>query len=114
MSLGGLYLVDDTGICTFEKLKEELISQVKRDTLENLDDKDLVNRNMDLIVKVKDFNASEDFIIKELELFGYEITPLTQIKRNLINLRDYFNNLGFETLEKETIHIINEFEESIK
>jgi len=97
---------------TYDKLVNDLIGEIKRDTLENSEDHDLVARNMELLEKVyskKSYSyENEKFIIKELELFGYSIYSVRDLKDSLLSLKYYLNANNYETLGADTEHLRKE------
>lgn len=88
-----IYIVDSENIYYFEDLRARLINEIKRDTLENRDDKDIVQSNMELLEKVYSLKNgyNEKFIVDELKAFGYSIMKVADLVDNLYTLKDYFN-----------------------
>lgn len=84
------FIVDGCSLYSLEELKLDLINEIKRDTLENNDDKNIVKRNMELLEKViKENNYT--IIVKELEPFGYDIVKVKDIISYLYILRSFYN-----------------------
>ena len=107
------YIVDSEYLYSYDMLVKDLIEEVKRDTLENKEDQNIVSHNMDLLEKIyiKRNNScyqNEEFIIKELDNFGYSIIRIRDIKDSLLILRDYLNMNNYETLAEESEHLRQE------
>jgi hypothetical protein len=108
-----MYIVDSEYLYNYDKLVEDLIGEIKRDTIENIDNKEIVSNNMNLLEKVflkRNNNClqNEQFIINELELFGYSINKVRDIEDNLLVLQKYLEINNYETLSKDTEHLRKE------
>lgn len=89
-----LYIVDNTSyIFDLSQLRESLINDIKRDTIENgSEDSDIIKYNLELLEKLysnDNYRYNEDFIIEELKAFGYRITIVGKIVNDLEELK-YF------------------------
>lgn len=106
------YIVDSESIYYFEDLRTRLITEIKRDTLENRDDKDLVQSNMELLEKVYNIKTgyNEKFIIDELKAFGYSIMKVADLVDNLITIKDYYS---FNSIDKNNV-LVNNIEQVLK
>lgn len=94
LGLKRLYIVDNTShIFDLSQLRESLINDIKRDTIENgSEDSDIIKYNLELLEKLysnDNYKYNEDFIIEELKAFGYRITKVDSITSNLLELK-YF------------------------
>lgn len=93
LGLKRLYIVDNTSyIFDLSQLRESLINDIKRDTIENgKEDSDIIKSNLELLEKIysDNYKYNEDFIIEELKAFGYVITKVDSITSNLLDLK-YF------------------------
>ena len=96
LGLKRLYIVDNTSyIFDFSQLKESLIKEVKRDTIENgSEDSNIIKSNLDLLEKIysDNYGYNENFIIEELKAFGYEITKIDSIVSGLLELKYFMEN----------------------
>lgn len=114
-----MYIVDSEYLYNYDKLVNDLIEEIKRDTIENREDKDIVCRNLSLLEKVysKRNNSclqNEYFVINELGLFGYEIVKFEDIKSNLITLRTYLKNIGKDLLSSDLEELYDKSIDAIK
>lgn len=107
-------------IVELKDLKEDLIKEIKRDTLENIADESIVENNMNLLQKVFE-NENRigyvNFLIEQLELFGYEIMEIYILKEDLKALYNYYKNYNFGeryTLLMENLqNIIDDLEDNV-
>ena len=103
-----VYLVDSQDIYYFEDLKRALINEIKRDTIENNEDTNIIESNFKLLEKVYNCGYDSNFIIKELELFGYNIIRVKDIQDNLLSLKNYWKYHSIvKTEENENIKNID-------
>lgn len=110
------YLVDGEYLYNYEELVHILINEIKRDILENTDDKDIVSNDMELLGKIymKKNNydlGNVNYIINELSMYGYEIVKLSDIQDNLITLKKYLFSNNYEVLARDTEHLRKEIVE---
>lgn len=101
-----LYIVDNTSyIFDLSQLRESLINDIKRDTIENgSEDSDIIRYNLELLEKIysnDNYRYNEDFIIKELKAFGYEITKVDNIVNDLVALKYFLESNNKEDLVKD-------------
>ena len=96
-----VYIVDNEYYFTFKDLRESLIEEIKRDTLENNEDKDIVKSNMELLEKIynDNYGYNENFIIEELRAFGYTIIKIQDIIYNLLVLKDFWKSKKCSDIE---------------
>lgn len=88
-----IYVVDCQTTLNYEELKKDLINEIKRDTLENKENENIVKSNMDLLEKViKADIFQESFIIEELKKFGAMIFKVNDLVDNLTDLKNYYKN----------------------
>ena len=110
LGLKRVYIVDCEDIYYFEDLKKALINEVKRDTIENREDKDIVENNLKLLEKIysDNYGFNENFLIEELRAFGYGITKVDNIVSGLLDLKDYWKYHSIiKTEENENIKNID-------
>lgn len=109
------YIVDGESIYYFEDLRTRLIEEIKRDTIECREDKDIVENNLKLLEKVynNNYGYDERFVINELKQYGYDIMKLKDIKDNLLTLKVYFNHNSSKDMNNELVQDINKVLEDI-
>lgn len=103
-----IVMVDNQYLTNKEDLKNSLIGEIYRDTLENHNDKDIVKNNFDLLQKIYEKDNNIDFYINELELFGYDIVKYDKIISNLKDLQVYFKNIASDNLEVQIGNMIDD------
>lgn len=110
-----IYIVDNEKMYYFEDLREELIKEIKGDLLENVNDKDIVKNDLELLEKVLNikYGYDEKFIINELQLFGVHIVKINDVLSNLEDLKAYFKFNSISE-ENELIDKIEDLEKEIK
>ena len=109
-----MYVVDGSMVFNFNDLKFELMKEIHRDTLENSDDKDILGRNLDLILAVSlQEEKSEDFIIKELGQYGVSVMKVEDLCKNLEVLRHFYINTAYEAYCKDIEKVLEEIKETI-
>lgn len=86
------YLVESEYNCNIEELKSMLIAEIKEETLSNNEDVNIVKCNIDLLEKVYKNSYNDNFIIEQLESFGYIVIKVKDITNNLQCLNDYIKN----------------------
>jgi hypothetical protein len=103
-----VYIVDCQTTLNFEELKQDLINEIKRDTIENKEDETIVKNNMDLLEKVVRADLyQERFIIEELEKFGATVFKVNNLVNGLIDLQNYYKNVESNNANKELKDNIN-------
>lgn len=102
LGLKRAYIVDCQDIYYFEDLKQALISEVKRDTIENREDKNIVESNLKLLEKIysDNYGFNENFLIEELRAFGYGITKVDNIVSGLLDLKHYWEEHSIVKIEE--------------
>lgn len=109
-----VYLVDSQDIYYFEDLKRALINEIKRDTIENNEDTNIIESNFKLLENVYNCGYNSYFIIEELEKFGYNIVRVRDIQDNLLSLKNYWKYHSIvKTEENENIKNIDNLMEEI-
>ena len=108
-----VYIVDSENIYYFEDLRKSLINEIKRDTIENREDKDIVESNLNILERVYDINYgyNENWVIRNLVDYGYSIMKLKDLQDNLLTLKTYFKcheNKGQECEYKNDIDKVME------
>lgn len=98
-----VYIVDSQDIYYFEDLKSTLINEIKRDTIENSEDSNIIESNFQLLERVYNCGYNSDFIIKELEKFGYNVVRVKDIQDNLLTLKTYWKYHSIVKEEDEKI-----------
>ena len=83
-------LDNEKKIYTKKDLRDCLIQEIKRDTLENTDDKDIVKNNLEMLEKIMKDSMTTEKVIKELNLFGYIVTSVQNTISSLSCLIDFF------------------------
>lgn len=102
------YVVDCQTTLNYEELKKDLINEIKRDTLENKENENIVKSNMDLLEKViKADIFQESFIIEELKKFGAMIFKVNELVDNLTDLKNYYKNNDISNGNNELIKNID-------
>lgn len=95
-----VYLVDSQDIYYFEDLKNALINEIKRDTIENNENTNIIESNFKLLEKVYTCGYNSYFIIEELEKFGYNIVRVRDIQDNLLSLKNYWKYHSIVKIEE--------------
>ena len=75
------------------ELKELLIDEIKRDSFENIDDKDIIRNNF-CIMEYLALSKKDDieYIKEQLKGFGYYVLDLCELQRDLTTFQDYMYN----------------------
>ena len=108
-----LYIVDNTSyIFDFQQLKETLIEEIKRETIENNEDKDIVKSNLELLEKIHNdkYSWNESFIVEELKSFGYVITKVNNLIDNLVELKNFLNSNNKTELENKVVDLLKDIQ----
>lgn len=101
-TFNNVYILDSQACVNFEGVKQDLILEIKRDTLENKEDERIVKSNMDLLEKVVKADLyQEKFIIEELEKFGATVFKVNDLVNGLIDLQNYYKNCESNNANKE-------------
>lgn len=101
-TFNSVYIIDSQACVNFDGVKQDLILEIKRDTLENKEDENIVKNNMDLLEKVIKANYfQERFVIEELEKFGATVLKVNDLVNGLIDLQNYYKNVESNNANKE-------------
>lgn len=107
-TFNNVYIIDSQACVNFEGVKQDLINEIKRDTIENKEDETIVKNNMDLLEKVVRADLyQERFIIEELEKFGATVFKVNNLVDGLIDLQNYYKNVESNNANKELKDNIN-------
>lgn len=71
-------------------LIKQLIIDVNDDLENNIQDKDIVLSCTEILSNIASGNYKLDYIIDNLESYGWKVIDLLQIQRDLEDLKDYF------------------------
>lgn len=86
-----MYIVDNyEKLCNKQDLIDMLEEQVKNDLLQNNEDIDIVESDLRFLKRLYTGNMSDKEIISELQLYGFSIVKLSDLKFDLQLLKDYF------------------------
>lgn len=97
-----VYILDSQACVNFEGVKQDLINEIKRDTLENKENENIVESNMNLLERVIKADLSQErFIIEELEKFGASVVKVNDLVNGLIDLKNYYENVESNNANKE-------------
>ena len=106
------YIVDNNELWTYKDLKERLLSEIKQETIDNNEDIDIVKGNMDLLEKISGGNyvrvINEDYMVEQLESFGYEIIKQKDIEEILTCLKIFFGNYNEKVLSIKTENLLED------
>ena len=111
-----VYIVDNCGLYYFEDLRQELIKKIKGDILENAKDKEIVTSDLELLEKVLNINYgyNEEFIIKELSLFGVHIIKVQDILYRLSDFVEFFDAASGKKANDELAKKISDLQKELK
>ena len=89
-----MYLVsDDYGdfkeVMNYKQLKELLASEITFDTIENHVDYDIVANNVGILYDIIKDNYKYNYLIENLNSYGYHIVNIFDIQQGINNLREY-------------------------
>ena len=85
------YIVDCCKLVNYCELKDDLIQEIKEDTIVNIEYEDIVKANMDLLEKVVKADLSgARFVEEELEKFGANILKVNDLVDDLTRLKIFF------------------------
>jgi N-acetyl-anhydromuramyl-L-alanine amidase AmpD len=107
------YLLVDTYADTqelkeYNELKDLYIEEIKKDLLENIEDKDIVRKGVNILVEtIKGKTIPIKTIEDSLECYGYKIIDLLQIQRDLEDIKKYFEKRYYTNDFKVVIEMIN-------
>lgn len=77
-------------LANLNDIKRLLISELRKDTFNNVDERDVVEGNIKTLCSL----ASDDMTLKQMEeqlkFYSYKIIDLLQIQRDLEDLKNYF------------------------
>lgn len=95
-------------LASLNDIKRLLISEVRDDTFNNYDERDVVEGNVKILCSL----ASDDMNLKqmeeELEVYGYKIIDLLDLQRDLEDIKCYFlDKEKYVGAVCETIDMIN-------
>ena len=110
-----IYIVDSESIYYFEDLRSSLLNEIKRDTIENSEDKGIVESNLKLLDKFynNNYGYNENWIIEELIKFGYSIMKLKDLQDNLLTLKTYWKYNGSKDINNELVDKVEKLNEEI-
>ena len=81
------------GVYSYKELKELLIQEAEAEIKDNCGDedcKDIVINNLEVLIKLaREDYTDEDYIIKELKLYGWIIYKLNDIKKMFNDMISY-------------------------
>ena len=84
---------DYKNITNYKGLKQLLIDELIRETKNYYNEYEVVSSNADIFGKLstEDF-TSLDFIIEQLEGFGWKVIDLLELERDLEDIKQYFSS----------------------
>lgn len=98
---------DDYGntsqLMNYKDLKELLIDEIERDTIENHEDKSIVTNNFKVIRELTKDKYIPMYITRELEGFGYYVQDLTDLQEQLTNFQAYKHGIGAPSYPNDCI-----------
>lgn len=94
---------DYKNIMSEKELKALLVEDIKNDTLENIDDRDIVENNFEIMEKLALNTYTIDFLIKELESCGWYVQDLWQLQQDLSNFQTYKHGSGSPCMPNDCI-----------
>lgn len=102
-TFNNVYILDSQACVNFEGLRQDLVNEIKRDTIENREDKDIVESNLELLEKVYNlkYGYDEKLIIEELKAYGVGILKVNDLVNGLIDLKNYYANVESNNANKE-------------
>lgn len=112
-----IYIVDCMGAYSLEDLRQELINEIKRDTIENSIDVDIIESNFDLLEKVcnEKWKYNEDFVIEELRAFGVHVSKVNEIIYGLDTLKNFLEfNVNLDKVNFELKNKVENLLEDLK
>lgn len=85
-------------------LKEFLIEDLKRDTMENgKEDFDIVKQNFQVMEKLALSDYTIDYLKEQLQSFGWYIQDLWQLQEDLSNFQTYKHGVGIPIIPNDCI-----------
>ena len=94
-------------LMNYKGLKQLLLEELVRDTKGNYQEYDIVSINADIFKKLAlEEHISTDYLIEQLEGYGYKTIDLLDTQRDLEDIKVYFKDKGSAVFDN-VIDIIN-------
>lgn len=96
-------------ICDYDKLKDLLIQEIKRDTLDSHEEYGIVENNINVLIKMINESHTTISYIKDILLsYSYKVVDLYDLQRDLEDMKQYFEKNYYTSAFDEVIAKINE------
>lgn len=82
-------------LMNYKGLKQLLLEELVRDTKDNYQEYDIVSINADIFKKLAlEEHTSTDYLIEQLEGYGFKVIELLELQRDLEDIKVYFKGKG--------------------
>lgn len=94
-------------LMNYKGLKQLLLEELVRDTKDNYKEWDIVSTNVDMFSKLANEDyTSIDYLVEQLEGFGFKVIDLLETQRDLEDIKEYFKGKGSAVFDN-VIDMIN-------
>lgn len=94
-------------LMNYKGLKQLLLEELVRDTKDNYQEYDIVSINADIFKKLAlEEHTSTDYLIEQLEGYGFKVIELLELQRDLEDIKEYFKGKGSAVFDN-VIDMIN-------
>ena len=80
-----------------------LLEDLRRDTMENIEDKNIVKNNYDVLEKIAKGNFGYDYLKEQLKSYGWHIQDLGNFLDDLHNFQSYKHGVGCPCIPNDCI-----------